>query len=73
MDASEKLRLLAVNGVEPSVENVRNGSYPFTTDVYMVTIGNPSANTQKLIDWFLSPQGQKLVEDVGYVAIGEGK
>ena len=33
----------------------------------MVTIDPPSARTQALIDWFLGPQGQKLVEDVGYV------
>ena len=71
MDKNEKLRLLAINGIAPTVENIRNGSYPFTVDVYMVTTGKPSANTQKLIDWFLSPQGQKLVEDVGYVAIGK--
>lgn len=71
MDKNEKLRLLSVNGVAPTVENIRNGSYPFTVDVYMVTTGKPSANTQALIDWFLSPQGQKLVEDVGYVALGK--
>ncbi|GKX60043.1 PstS family phosphate ABC transporter substrate-binding protein [Leminorella grimontii] len=73
MDKNEKLRLLSVNGVAPTVENIRNGSYPFTVDVYMVTTGKPSANTQALIDWFLSPQGQKLVEDVGYVAMGDVK
>ena len=67
MDNNERLRLLAINGVAPTVETIRNGSYPFTVDVYMVTTDKPSANTQALIDWFLSPQGQKLVEDVGYV------
>lgn len=67
MDNNERLRLLAINGVAPTVETIRNGSYPFTVDVYMVTTDKSSANTQALIDWFLSPQGQKLVEDVGYV------
>ncbi len=67
MDNLEDLRLLSVEGVAPSKENIRNGSYPFTVDVYMVTTDAPSANTQALIDWFLSPQGQKLIEDVGYV------
>ncbi len=73
MKRADDLRLLAIDGVEPTVENIRNGSYPFTVDVYMVTTGKPSANTQALIDWFLSPQGQKLVEDVGYVAMGDVK
>ncbi|QIK13934.1 phosphate ABC transporter substrate-binding protein [Leclercia sp. 29361] len=67
MDKKEGLRLLSVDGVAPTLENIRNGSYPFTVDAYMVTIDPPSARTQALIDWFLGPQGQKLVEDVGYV------
>jgi phosphate transport system substrate-binding protein len=28
-----------------------------------------SENSQKLIDWFLSEQGQALIEDVGYTPI----
>lgn len=73
MDNREKLKLLSIDGIEPTAENIRNGSYPFTTNVYMITRPNPSENTQKLIDWFLSPQGQKLVEDVGYVPISAVK
>ncbi len=34
----------------------------------MVTREHPTAETQKLVDWFLSPQGQ-LVQDVGYVPL----
>lgn len=35
----------------------------------MVTRENPTPETQKLVDWFLSPQGQQLVQDVGYVPL----
>ncbi|WP_420998955.1 hypothetical protein [Escherichia coli] len=28
---------------------------------------NTTSETQKLVEWFLTPQGQSLVEDVGYV------
>lgn len=37
----------------------------------MVTRENPTADTQKIVDWFLSPQGQRLVEDVGYVPLNQ--
>lgn len=70
MNQNENLQLLSVNGIAPTVENIRNGSYPFSVSVYMVTARQPTPNTQKLMDWFLSPQGQKLVEDVGYVPVG---
>lgn len=69
MNHSDQLQLLSVNGIAPTPENIRNGSYPFSVNVYMITAGQPTPNTQKLMDWFLSPQGQKLVEDVGYVPV----
>ena len=69
MNADKGIKLLAINGIAPTVENIRNGSYPYTVDVYMVTREHPTPETQKLVDWFLSPQGQRLVQDVGYVPL----
>ncbi|MCM5477491.1 ABC transporter ATP-binding protein, partial [Escherichia coli] len=40
-------------------------------DAYMVTRENPTPETQKFVDWFISQQGQQLVEDVGYVPLYE--
>ncbi|MDJ40459.1 PstS family phosphate ABC transporter substrate-binding protein [Salmonella enterica] len=69
MNADKNIKQLAVNGIAPTVDNIRNGTYPYTVDVYMVTREHPTAETQKLVDWFLSPQGQRLVQDVGYVPL----
>lgn len=69
MHSNKEIKLLAINDVAPTVENIRNGSYPYTVDVYMVTREHPTAETQNLVDWFLSPQGQQLVQDVGYVPL----
>ena len=51
----------------PSVENIQNGAYPFTVDVYAVTAGSANENTEKLIEWILSEQGQGFIETCGYV------
>ncbi|MBW4277056.1 hypothetical protein, partial [Escherichia coli] len=40
---------------------------PYIVDAFMVTRENTTSETQKLLEWFLTPQGQSLVEDVGYV------
>jgi len=69
MYSSSNIKLLSINGITPTVDNIRNNSYPYTIDVYMVTRENPTPETQKLVQWFLSPQGQRLVQDVGYVPI----
>jgi phosphate transport system substrate-binding protein len=63
------LKLLAVDDVAPTLENIRNGSYPLTVEVYMVTAWPLSENTQKLADWFLSDEGQRFVESAGYAPI----
>jgi phosphate transport system substrate-binding protein len=52
--------------VEPSMENVLTGKYPISRNLYWYTAGEPSGEIKKLVDWALSPEGQKLVESVGY-------
>jgi len=69
MYANPDAKLLQVNGVEPSIENIQNGSYPFIGDFYAVTNGAPEGNTKLLIDWILSPQGQYLIEQTGYAPL----
>lgn len=69
MNANKGIKLLAINGIAPVENTIRNGSYPYSTDVYMVTRENPTTDTQKIVDWFISPQGQRLVQDVGYVPL----
>ncbi|EDT2963576.1 PstS family phosphate ABC transporter substrate-binding protein [Salmonella enterica subsp. enterica] len=68
-DISKNIKLLAINGVVPTVENIRNGTYPYIVEAYMVTREKHSPEAQKFVDWFLSPQGQSFVEDVGYVPL----
>ena len=71
MHHSDNLRLLAVNGIAPTAENIRSGKYPYTVTVYMVSAGRPDAQVQKIIDWFLSAQGQKMVAETGYIPLGK--
>ena len=62
------VKLLAIDGVGPTVENIRNGSYPRTSTLYVVTRkGESNPNVQILLDWVQGLQGQTLVEASGYV------
>jgi len=69
MYANPDVKLLSVDGIEPSIENIQNGSYPFVADFYAVTNGAPEGNAKLLIDWILSPQGQELIKRTGYVPL----
>jgi len=66
---SEPVKLLSVNDIAPTEDNIRNGSYPFTQDVFVVTAGTSNPRVRELINWLLSPQGQELIEKVGYVGL----
>jgi phosphate transport system substrate-binding protein len=74
MNAAPGVKLLKINGIAPTVKNIRSGRYPLTETVYMVAIKDRplSTHTQQLKDWFLSETGQQLVEDVGYVHLADG-
>lgn len=70
-----KLAALAVDGVEPTAETVRNGAYPMSRPLFLVTDGPPTGGAKRFIDFVLSPEGQELVTRHGYLnlsALGLG-
>lgn len=69
MVRNDKVKLLSIDGVEPSIQNIRSGAYPLATEFYAVTAGTQNQNVQPFIDWMLSEEGQKLVEDTGFVPV----
>ncbi|MTH48520.1 PstS family phosphate ABC transporter substrate-binding protein [Intestinirhabdus alba] len=69
MNKNSGIKLLAIGGVAPTVENIQNGTYPWVADVFMVTRREAGEETRRLAEWFLSPQGQRLVQDAGYVPL----
>ncbi len=56
-------------GVAPSVQTVHDKSYPISRPLFMYTPGDPAPHVKKYIDWIMSPAGQKLVEETGYVPL----
>lgn len=69
MVGNKEIQLLSIDGIEPTKENIRNGTYPLTSEFYAVTTGRENPNVKKFIDWIVSPEGQALVEKVGYVPV----
>ncbi|MDA0322499.1 MAG: phosphate ABC transporter substrate-binding protein [Verrucomicrobia bacterium] len=51
----------------PNMQNAVSGNYAVSRPLYMYTLGTPSSHVQAYIEWCLSPAGQKIVEDSGYV------
>ena len=72
MVGSDNVKMLSLNGVYPSAENIQNGSYPVIAQFYAIyRADTENENIQALIDWLLSDEGQRLIEQCGYVRITE--
>lgn len=64
------VKLLSVNGVYPSEDNIRSGAYPITVQFYAVTrADNDNPHVDAMLDWILSDEGQQLIEQTGYVGL----
>ena len=70
MVANDNVKMLSVNGVYPSAENIRSGEYPITASFYVVyRKDNDNDNVKKLVDWLLTDEGQTMIENCGYVSL----
>src|SRR5262245_34413582 len=57
------------SGVEPGIEVARSGKYPISRKLYLYTAGEPTGEVKAYISWILSPAGQKVVEQEGFVPL----
>ncbi len=65
----KSIKVLKVNGKTASPASVRDGSWPIARALFMYTNGRPAGTIGKFIDFMLSKDGQKIVNEVKYVSI----
>lgn len=53
----------------PTAETIKNKTYPISRYLYMYLRNRPTGETKAFIDWILSPEGQKIIEGVGYFPV----
>lgn len=66
------IKMIAIDGIAPTKENIQNASYPIITPLYAVTYKEqPKESVRALIEWMLSEEGQYIIEQTGYVGISQ--
>lgn len=53
-------------GILPSAATIKDKTYPISRYLYMYLKSKPTGETKVFIDWILSAEGQKIIEEVGY-------
>ena len=55
--------------VMPMVETVKDGSYPIARGLYIYTAGEPQGAILEYLNWIMGPEGQAIVQDLGFVPL----
>ena len=64
------VKMINLDDVKPSVENIQNGSYPVASYFYAVTRkGEETENVKKFLDWMVTDQAQNIITKTGYVGV----
>jgi phosphate transport system substrate-binding protein len=66
---SSSVKAVDVDGVKASEETVLSNKYPISRPLFMYTNGTPKGLAKQFIDYILSPEGRKLVEEEGFVGL----
>lgn len=68
---NDTVKAVNVGGVEPTAENVKNGSYALSRPFNIATKNTVSDVAQDFINFIMSADGQAVIEDKGYIAIDD--
>jgi phosphate transport system substrate-binding protein len=55
--------------IDPTLENVRSNRFPISRNLDLVTAGTPKGQVKEFVDFILSPEGQKIVAESGYIPV----
>jgi len=66
---TDRIKAVPVNGIIASKETVNSGTYPLARPLFMYTNGEPTGIVKEFIDFVMSEEGQKLVEENGFISV----
>lgn len=66
-----EIALARVDNILPTEENIRNDRYPISRYLHFYTLNQPIGPVKDFIDWVLSPAGQRIIKNNGFVSLFE--
>lgn len=67
-----RVKILRLNGVEPSQQQIASARYPLFRPLYLATRGAPQGEVADFIHWLTGEAGQQVVAQQGTVTLREG-
>ena len=66
---NEKVRALAISGIDASLANIENGSYTLVRPFLFLFNGEPTGGAKAFVDFVLSPPAQNILSKEGLVSV----
>lgn len=63
----DSVKPLVVDGVEPTMKTVKNGTYPITRPLFMYTNGKPSGAVKAFVNLPETPEGKRMIVETGFI------
>lgn len=67
------LKIMKLDGMEPSKENIILGEYPLFRPLYLATSVEPTGEVDNFIEWILGEDGQRVISAQDTVNLEEGR
>ena len=61
--------VIALNGILPTLDTIRNGTYPMVRDLHFWTFGEPGTGANAFIKFVTGQKGQKVAEENGFITL----
>ncbi len=68
---NDTVKAVKIDGAEATAENIKNGEYKVSRPFMIATKEDVSEAAQDFINYILSEEGQKVVEESGYIALDD--
>lgn len=66
---NDSVKALKIDGVQATIDNIKNGSYKISRPFNIAVKANISAAAQDFVNFIMSDQGQKIVENNKYISV----
>ena len=66
---ANKVKFIAIDGIEPSKASMADESYPLLSNTYIIYTDKSPKSVKEFTDWALSDEGQKWVLESGYLPV----
>jgi len=60
---------VSIDGVSPTLSNVKEGKYPIARGLFSNTRKEPKGLTKKFIDFLFTPEGRKIAAENGFIPV----